>query len=97
MSSQTGRGRSWRLAGLLGLTLLAPTSAFAIFPPVIQPPTVTVTKVPVDPPVVIQGDPGPPPVVAPPVVRTPEPATLVTGLIGLVFGRRLLRRQKVGS
>lgn len=92
MTAPTGGRRKWTTALVLGIAplLLVPTPAFAIFPPVILQPRVGITGVP-DPPIVIHP---PPPVVVPPVARTPEPTTLVTGLIGLAFGGCMLRRKK---
>lgn len=87
------------------LALAIPTAGFAIFPPVVNqppPPPVTVTSVPPDPfkapGVTSLGEPEPPPSPAPgPVVQTPEPASVVTALVGLAvaggYGLRK-RRQK---
>ena len=77
-----------------------------VVPPVLSPPVVVDPPVvppppfvpPVSPPPVVVPPVLPPPIVVPPVVpptsATPEPATLVTGLIGLaaVAGYRLKRR-----
>ncbi len=94
MTALTGGRRKWTTALALGIAplLLAPTQVFAIFPPVILQPRVGITGVPVDPPIVV--NPPPPPIISPPAVGTPEPTTLVTGLIGLVFGGYALRRKK---
>ena len=81
------RGKSFAI-GLLGIVALFAMSgsARAVFPPIYQQPTETVTQAPVtpatvDPPVIIVGEPE----VIDPVVPTPEPATLVTGLMGLML------------
>ena len=95
MINRTTSSRMLWLAGGLGLALLLPTSAFAIFPPVIPGQITTVTQIPVDKPVVITGDPTPPPVVDPPAHKTPEPAAFVSGLMGLAVGVYFLRRKKV--
>ena len=100
MTARSGRCRMMRLAGMLVLVPIAlalvPAPAFGIFPPVIQKPAVAaVATVPIETPVTIQGDPGPVPIPDPVTASTPEPATLITGLIGLAFGRCLLRRKKV--
>jgi LPXTG-motif cell wall-anchored protein len=86
------------LAGILALAifLLGPATASAIFPPVYHnptppPPTTTVGQT--EPPVTVIGQPVTPPV-TPPVHKTPEPATLITGLIGLLGGGYILRRKK---
>ncbi len=95
MSALCGRCRRLPAAGVLGvvLLLLAPPSVLAIFPPVILDPKVTITGTPVPPPVVIS-PPAPPPVVTIQSVSTPEPATLITGLIGIACGGLLMRRKK---
>jgi hypothetical protein len=85
----------WIAAVLASVVVLAPTSAFAIFPPVIQQqPTVSITGVKSSPaPVVkIQGGQTPPPVTT--TAATPEPSTIVTGLISLALGGLLLRKKK---
>lgn len=106
MTTRVGHRRMWWLAGVLALAplMLAPSSAMALFPPVISTPAPvvvipTTVPAPVANPVgVIVGEPEQPPIVDPPVTaKTPEPATLVTGLIGLAFGSRFLRRKKVQS
>jgi hypothetical protein len=96
MTTRSGLRRMRLLAGLLGLAplLLAPSTAFGLFPPVIQHPKATVTSVPSDPIVKVQGNPSPPPVVTSPPVSTPEPATILTGLIGAACGGLLWRRKK---
>jgi hypothetical protein len=94
MNTCSGRVRMKWLAGLLApIAFLTPASAFAIFPPVIQQPTVTITSVKSDPVVHVQGG-GGTPVVIPPTVNTPEPATIVTGLISLALGGYFLRKKK---
>jgi PEP-CTERM motif-containing protein len=90
-------------------TIFCPTAS-AFFPPIITvPPPVVVVPPPVVPPIVVP--PGvpppcpppvvvppvcPPPIVSPPPVSTPEPATLVTALIGLgaAAGYRAMRGKK---
>jgi PEP-CTERM motif len=95
MATRSGRSRMrWIAGALASVAVLAPVSAFAIFPPVIQKPTVSVTGVKVQPIVTIQGGHVPPPVVVPPAATTPEPATIVTGLMGLALGGYFLRKKK---
>jgi hypothetical protein len=97
MVTRSGRSRMRWIAGVLAsIPVLAPVSASAIFPPVVQKPTVSVTGVKVQPPpiVSIQGGHVPPPVVVPPAATTPEPATIVTGLMGLALGGYFLRKKK---
>ena len=96
MSTRTGRRSTRWLAGVLGLAplLLAPSAVYAIFPPVIHDPgpVVTPTAIPVVNPVVIPAG-GP---VVPPVTTasTPEPASIVSGLMALGLGGYFLRRKK---
>jgi hypothetical protein len=80
------------------VTVVPPTSPppVVVVPPVSPPP---ITVPPVSPPPIIVPPVSPPPIVIPPVqpppiTTTPEPATLVTGLIGLAAaaGYRLKRR-----
>ena len=75
----------------------------AVVPPTSPPPLVVVPPVipPVSPPPVIVPPVSPPPIVIPPVspppiTTTPEPATVVSGLIGLAaaMAARRLKRQK---
>jgi hypothetical protein len=95
MITRSGRSRlRWIAAVLASVAVLAPASVFAIFPPVIQQPTVSVTGVKVQPIVTIQGGHVPPPAVVPPTVKTPEPATIITGLMSLALGGYLLRKKK---
>src|SRR4051812_23920553 len=98
MTSRNGRSGVLGSAGLLALAafLLGPASASALFPPVYHnPPPVTPTPTPTtpDPPVTGGGGSVTPPV-TPPTHSTPEPATLITGLIGLLGGGYILRRKK---
>lgn len=74
-----------------------------VVPPTSPPPLVVVPPVvpPVSPPPVIVPPVSPPPIVIPPVspppiTTTPEPATVVSGLIGLAAAAayRRLKRQK---
>ena len=98
MTARTGRRRMRWLAGVLGIAplLLAPSALYAIFPPVIQDPGSTVVVpvvVPTVKPIVVPaGDPDPTPVVT---HRTPEPASIVTGLMGLALGVCFLRRKRL--
>ncbi len=78
------------------------TPPVTVVPPVSPPPVIVEPPVvpPVSPPPVIVPPVSPPPIVIPPVspppiTTTPEPATLVTGLIGLAAaaGYRLRRRK----
>lgn len=71
----------------------------SVVPPVVPPPVIVVP--PIMPPPVVVPPVMPPPIVIPPVspppiTTTPEPATLVGGLIGLgaVAGYRRLKRRK---
>ena len=84
------RGKSFAfvISGLAAVLLSAGIAA-AVFPPLYQqppaaapaaPPQITITKV--DPPVIVTGDPDPVPTVT---ASTPEPATLITGLMGLML------------
>jgi hypothetical protein len=98
MPARSGR-RSLLWAGVLGLAplLLWPAAVSAIFPPVYHPPAPPPPTAPppvINPPVQGGGNPDPPPVVQPPPHQTPEPATLVTGLVGLLCGGYVLRRKK---
>jgi hypothetical protein len=82
-----------------------PPPTVVVVPPVSPPPVIVVPPVspppfsPPPPPPVVVPPVSPPPVVVPPVSpttnTTPEPATLVTGLLGLaaVAGYRLVRRK----
>jgi len=103
MINRFGNCRMWCLAGMLGLAplLLAPSAAFALFPPVVARPAaapqVVVMPTVVDPPAVVVGVPEPIPVDPPVTAKTPEPATLVSSLIGIAFGVRLLKRRKAQS
>jgi len=104
MLTRFGRGRTWCLAGMLGLApLLVPAAAFALYPPVIpaapvvpaaQPvqPVVVPQVIVVDPPVGVVGEPEP--IDPPDTAKTPEPATLATAVIGAAFAGRLLRNRK---
>lgn len=98
MNARTGRRRTRWLAGVLGLAslLLAPSAVYAIFPPVIPDPApsvVTPVVVPtVNPIVVPAGGPVDPPVTT---ASTPEPASIITGLMGLAVGAYYLRRKKM--
>ncbi len=98
MTAPSDRGRMrWIAGALASISVLAPASALAIFPPVIQQPTVSVTGVKVQPIVTIQGGHVPPPVVVPPTATTPEPATIVTGLMSLALGGFLLRKKRLAQ
>jgi hypothetical protein len=101
MTARIGRSRFIGAAGLLALAvfLLGPATASAIFPPVYHNPAPTPTPTPTVPsdPVVTGGGGATPPPVTPPTHSTPEPATLITGLIGLLGGGYILRRQKKSS
>jgi MYXO-CTERM domain-containing protein len=101
----------WIMSGLLGLApvLLAPSMAAAIFPPVYHDPAVTVAPTVVVAPTVTTTPitpsiPATPTVtttaVAPtvtPVASTPEPASIVTGVAGLLAAFGLIRRRRGGS
>jgi hypothetical protein len=99
MATRSGRRRMRWIAGVLAsIPVLAPVSASAIFPPVVQKPapTVSVTGVKAqDPPTVsIQGGHVPPPPTTTTTAATPEPTTIVTGLMGLALGSYFLRKKK---
>jgi len=79
-------------------TVFCPTAG-AFFPPVVSPPVVVVVPPVVVPPVVVPPV-SPPPIVVPPVTPpgVPEPATIVTSLIGLAAAagyRRAVRRKEM--
>ena len=70
-----------------------------VMPPVVAPPPVVppAGQDPIPPIVTPRGDPEEPgtPPVTPPVAATPEPATIVTGLVGLgLLGGWSLRRRR---
>lgn len=76
--------------------LMTAGMAAAVFPPLYQTPTTPTTPVQVqttpEVPVVITGDPGE---VVTPVVTTPEPLSVVSGLIGLALvGGYMWRKQR---
>jgi hypothetical protein len=85
----------WRL-GLAAAAVtcgLVPAAAFAGFP---HPPTVPPRGVLSEPPVVVVDPPEPPPPPPPPdpMPQTPEPGTLVLGLIGAGVAALAARRKK---
>ncbi|MCE9530436.1 MAG: PEP-CTERM sorting domain-containing protein [Planctomycetes bacterium] len=101
MKFRSRQCRKLMAAGLLGLAplLMMPASASAIFPPinrdpVVATPQVVTPLVVVDPPVVIVGEPDPP-IVFVPDEKTPEPATIVSGLIALTCAGIFVRRRKL--
>lgn len=97
MITRYGRHAAWTLVAFLAMTTLLsmPASASAIFPPIFPSPAPVVTQPPVIPPtiprVVTTGVPIP---VAPPVQKTPEPATLISGLMALGLASRIILRGK---
>jgi len=89
----------WWLAGALGVAALLfhARVAEAVFPPIYQsqPPVVVQAPPPPPAPVVIIGEPDPPDPVDPPVARTPEPTTIASGVMGLIFaGGYFLRKRR---
>lgn len=86
--------------------LTPPPPVVVVVPPVSPPPIIVVPPVspppfspPPPPPHIVVPPVSPPPIVVPPVspgTNTPEPATLLTGLIGLaaVAGYRHIRRKE---
>jgi hypothetical protein len=85
----------WTFGWVLGLYLVSAPAAQAFFPPVIQPPGPPVTPPPINPPPVVVPPVDPPPVVVPPR-QVPEPATIITALVGLATaaGYRRLRQRR---
>lgn len=102
MAARSGiRGKSLAIV-LLGIAiiLVAVSKAAAVFPPLYQTPTAPTqpTQPPqqtqsVDPPVIVTGEPE---IVDPVDAQTPEPATLIAGLMGLMAagGYAWRKRQK---
>jgi len=83
------------LGWVLGLYLTSTPAVQAFFPPVIQPPGPPVTPPPVNPPPVVVPPVDPPPVVVPPR-QVPEPASIITALVGLATaaGYRKIRQRR---
>jgi len=87
--------KGWTLGGVLGVYLTCTPAVLAFFPPVIQPPGPPVTPPPVTPPPVVVPPVDPPPVVVPPR-QVPEPASIITALVGLATaaGYRKIRQHR---
>jgi len=105
MNSRSYFAKKFLIASLLGTSaiLLGPAAAHALFPPVnrvvppppapvVQPAVVTPVVIVGDPVVIIGGDPDPFVPFDPPDAKTPEPATMISGLIGLALGGLYVRR-----
>ncbi len=89
-----------RLGGVaLAASLLFPSISSAFFPPNVGIPPVTIQSVPPDPFGIPEtgglGEPTPPEPGTGPTVQTPEPATIVIGLTGLVMAGAIGLRKRL--